>query len=101
MFNFALETQKATTTLAKRAEPPKLNFIFNSRAWTPVKLNKGGGTAPLYMSAIVQANITAKTTNFPLFQFHSVKCPSSLLRNKAKNALSLAETISTILAGQK
>ena len=66
-----------------------------------MKLNKGDGTAPLYMSALIQANITAKTTIFPIFQFHFVKCPSSLLRNKAKNALSLAKTISPEMAVQK
>ena len=42
-----------------------------------------------------------KTLTFSLFQFHFVKCPSSLSRNKAKNALSLARPFSLGFAGQK
>jgi len=45
-------------------------------------------------------NITAKTTFNPIFLL-LVKCPSLLLRNKAKNALSLAKTISPVLAEAK
>ena len=58
------------------------------------------GNAPLFMLVINERNITMKATIPQNPSFRS-ECASSPTRNKAKNALSLAATISPVLAGAK
>jgi hypothetical protein len=58
------------------------------------------GIAPLFMLCTNERNITMKAT-IPQNPSFRCECASSPTRNKAKNALSLAATISPVLAGAK
>jgi len=86
---------------AYRAEPPKLILIFNGWAWTPYKEKYRIGLLHCLCYANAYMNITVKVTTLTIFLLYNVSCPSSPLRNKAKNALSLAKSISPELARAK
>jgi len=84
-----------------RAEPPKLILIFNGWAWTPYKEKYRIGLLHCLCYVNTYTNITVKATTLTTFLLYNVSCPSSPLRNKAKNALSLAKSISPEMAGTK
>ena len=55
----------------------------------------------VYVRYLEYTNITAKAFIILIILVIHANCLDSLLRNKAKNALSLAETISPVLARAK